>query len=267
MTGTMRMCEQCGLRPPAMREIPYCFECWPGGPVTSPPCRRCGSAREYYTSGLCARCHPHAPGQRSPAWKDGGQGVIVDSCPDCCGWGVTRTYGWHIRVDHVSLAEATRGGQQLFFAIGGMFHQEGLGKQPYAKKTVPPDMSLLRPVTHRQLVLLDWPRDLRAGMRAGFPPVPDLALEAALHEFTREHAARLGWAKGKAERVQRGIRIMLAIQDTPRSGDPPKRRRPVVVDQALRRRGVRRPRRGGHAGRRPRARHRPLVQRRGPRPA
>jgi hypothetical protein len=261
MTGTMRMCEQCRLRPPAMREIPYCFGCWPGGPVTPPPCRKCGSARDYYTSGLCARCHPHAPGQRSPAWKDGGQGVIVDSCPDCCGWGVTRTYGWvcpgckawrekypagecagcgrrlavdktgacrlcrkqrsiiarrdGIRVDHVSLAEAATGGQQLFFAIGGMFHQEGHGKQPYARKTLPPDMSLLRPVAHRQLVLLDWPRDLRAGMRAGFPPVPDLALEAALHEFTREHAARLGWARGKAERVQRGIRIMLAIQDTP----------------------------------------------------
>jgi hypothetical protein len=76
-------------------------------------------------------------------------------------------------------------------------------------------MSLLRPVAHRQLVLLDWPRDLRAGMRAGFPHVPDLALEAALHEFTREHAARHSWARGKAERVQRGIRIMPAIQDIP----------------------------------------------------
>ena len=53
MTGTMRMCQVCGVRPPAMREIPCCFECWPGGPVTPPPCRRCGSAEDYYTSG-CA---------------------------------------------------------------------------------------------------------------------------------------------------------------------------------------------------------------------
>ena len=261
MTGTMRMCQECGLRPPAMREILCCFSCWPGGPVTPPPCRKCGSTQDYYTSGLCARCHTHAPGQRSRAWKHGGQPVIVDSCPDCCGWGVTRTYGWvcpgckacrerypagecagcgrnlavdksgacrlcrkqrsiiarrdGIRVDHVSLAEATRGGQQLFFAIGGMFHQEGHGKQPYERKTVPPDMSLLRPAAHRQLVLLDWPRDLRAGLRLGFLPVADPALEAAFHEFVREHAARHGWARGKAERVQRGIRIMLAIQDTP----------------------------------------------------
>lgn len=261
MTGTMRMCQVCGTRPPAMREIPYCFDCWPGGPVTPPPCRTCGSADDYYTSGLCARCHTRAPGQRSQAWKTAGGKVVVGSCPDCCGWGVTRTYRWlcpgckawrekypvgtcaacgrviavdgrgacrlcrrqrgmiahrdGIRIDHVSLAEANKGGQQLFFAIGGMFHQEGHGKRPYAKKTIPPDMMLLRPVAHRQFVLLDMPRDMRAGMRLGFPPPPDPALEAAFHQFVREHAARYGWTTGKAERIQRAIRIMLGIQDTP----------------------------------------------------
>jgi hypothetical protein len=261
MTGTMRMCQVCGLRPPAMREIPCCFGCWPGGPVTPPPCRKCGSAQDYYTSGLCARCHPHAPGQKSRTWKTAATKVVVDSCPDCLGWGVTRTYGWlcpgckawrerypagecagcgrrvavdasgacrlcrkqraiiarrdGIRIDHVSLAEATRGGQQLFFAVAGMFHQEGHGRQPYVKKTIPPDMSLLRPARHWQLVLFDWARDMAAGMRLGFPPPPDPALEAAFHQFVREHAARYGWTRGKAERVQRAIRIMLGIQDTP----------------------------------------------------
>ena len=96
-----------------------------------------------------------------------------------------------------------------------MFHQEGLGKQPYMKKTVPPDMSLLQPVAHRQLVLLDWPRDMRAGLRHGFPPPPDPALEAAFHQFVREHAACYGWTEAKAETIQRAIRIMLGIQDTP----------------------------------------------------
>lgn len=261
MSGTIHMCQVCGTRPPAMREIPYCFDCWPGGPVTPPPCRKCGSTQDYYTSGLCARCHTHAPGERSPAWKHGGRKVVVDSCPDCLGWGVTRTYRWMCpgckawrerypvgtctgcgrviavggdgacrlcrkqrsmiahregtRIDHVSLAEANKSGQQLFFAIGGMFHQEGLGKQPYVKKTVPPDMTLLRPVSYRQLVLLDWPRDLRAGLRNGFPSPPDPALEAAFHQFVREHAERYGWTKGKAETIQRAIRIMLGIQDTP----------------------------------------------------
>jgi hypothetical protein len=80
-----------------MREIPCCFECWPGGPVTPPPCRKCGSTTDYYTSGLCARCHTHAPGARSPVWRATvplGSRPVVDSCPDCHAWGVTRTYGW-----------------------------------------------------------------------------------------------------------------------------------------------------------------------------
>jgi len=264
VTGKPKPCRVCGVRPPAMREIPYCFGCWPGGAVTPPPCYKCGSTDRYFTSGLCARCHPHAPGQLSQAWRLPGplaqRQVVVDSCPDCHAWGVTRTFGWiclgckawrenhkrraacascgqtvalhedgSCRLCHkqrslfaraigrrpslISLVEANRQGQQLFLA--GMWHWEGHGKVPYVKKTVPPDMSLLRPVTHRQLVLLELPRDLRAGLRNGFPPPPDPALEAAFHQFVREHAARYGWPKVRAERIQRGIRIMLGIQDTP----------------------------------------------------
>ncbi|MEU8007479.1 hypothetical protein AB0B66_40505 [Catellatospora sp. NPDC049111] len=187
--------------------------------------------------------------------------VIIDSCPDCFAWGVTRTYGWrcvgcrhaleefknngpcascsravvvlpngHCRLCHkqrmmiarqagrltrnVSFAEAIKHGHQLYFA--GMWHfEQGHGKIPYRKKTVPPDMSLLRPVDWQQLVLFDWPRDLKAGLRNGFPLPPDPQLEAAFHQVAREHAQRFGWSQSKAERVQRGIRVMLAIQDTP----------------------------------------------------
>ncbi|MFI6326502.1 hypothetical protein ACIBG8_53900 [Nonomuraea sp. NPDC050556] len=254
-----------------MREIPCCFECWPGGPVTPPPCRYCGSRRDYYTSGLCARCHTHAPGEKSPAWRllhpgrgADGRGVVsflVDSCRDCLGWGVTRTYGWLCagckswrehssqrgicagcglqvaldderlcrlcRKNRIMLAhregrrlravcfEAHRSGQQLFLAASGMWHQQGHGRRPYRKKTIPVDMSRLRPVTHRQLVLFELPRDLRAGLARGFPPPPDAELERAFHQFVREHARRYGWSKAKADRIQRAIRIMLGIQDTP----------------------------------------------------
>ncbi len=76
-------------------------------------------------------------------------------------------------------------------------------------------MSLLRPVDRQQQVLFDWPRDLKAGLRNGFPPPPDPQLEAAFHQLAREHARRFGWSRSKAERVQRGVRVMLAIQDTP----------------------------------------------------
>ncbi|MFC6867739.1 hypothetical protein [Haloechinothrix salitolerans] len=253
------------MRPPAMREIPCCFECWPGGPVTPPPCRTCGSTKDYYTSGLCARCHSHAPGEKSPRWQSPGllatHTVVVDACRDCDAWGVTRTYGWlcvgcrswrernprtaicascdretHVaangscrmchknrslharaigqpRPSKISLIEANRFGQQLFFA--GMWHREGQGKIPYVKKTVPPDMSLLRPVVYEQLVLLELPRDLKAGLRNGFPPPPDAAREAAWHQFVRDHAAAHGWGKNVTERAQRAIRMLLGTQDTP----------------------------------------------------
>lgn len=81
-----------------MQGIPCCFQCWPGGPVVPPPCRKCGSSENYYTSGLCARCHSHAPGTKSSVWQAAGPlgqtRVLIDSCPDCHGWGVSRTYGW-----------------------------------------------------------------------------------------------------------------------------------------------------------------------------
>ncbi len=67
-----------------MSKVDYCFTCWPGGPVTPPPCLRCGSRTDYYTSGLCRRCH-----------RDGDPGV--DSCPDCYAWGTVRTHRWLCR--------------------------------------------------------------------------------------------------------------------------------------------------------------------------
>lgn len=263
MTGHPRRCQVCGLRPPAMREIPFCFACWPGGPVIPPPCRKCGSAENYYTSGLCARCHSHAPGEKSPLWQYPGLlapgSVVIASCRDCHAWGATRTYGWlcsgckswretHSRFAEcrtcghtapvgedgscrlcrktrsllaqqlgkrprdVSLAEANQYGQQLFFA--GMWHREGHGKRPYIKKTQPPDLSLLTPVTHEQLTLLDLPRDLKAGMRHGFPLPPDTARESAWHAFVRDYAVQHGWARTVTERTQRAIRMLLGMQDT-----------------------------------------------------
>lgn len=188
--------------------------------------------------------------------------VVVDSCPDCHAWGVTRTSRWlcagcaHWReryprvaacvtcgqtvalddsgscrlcrktrslIAHdlgrkpctVSLAMANRWGQQLFLA--DMWHREGPGKHkgPYIKKTVPPDMSLLRPAPYEQLTLLDLPRDLTAGLRHGFPPPPDPAREAAWHQLVREHATLHGWSRSCTDKTQRAIRIVLGMQDTP----------------------------------------------------
>lgn len=74
-------CGVCGSNPVAMKQVAYCFTCWPGGPVTPPPCVKCGSKKDYYAAGLCIRCHP---------WGDPGP----DSCRDCLAWGARRTNKW-----------------------------------------------------------------------------------------------------------------------------------------------------------------------------
>jgi hypothetical protein len=317
MNGVIKnFCQTCGVRPPAMREIPCCFECWPGGPVTAPPCRRCGSKENYFTSGLCSRCHHHAPGPKSPIWESPGKlrrrPVKVASCPDCLAWGVTARYGWMCaackswrekygtggqcltcgrnvpvspggscrlchkhrnlaarllgrRINLVSLAEANAHGQQLF--IAGTWPPAGTPRREYVKKTVPADMTLLRPVAHRQLVLFDMPRDLRLALWDKFPPPPDPALEAAFAQFVRDHAATHGWATNYTATIQRAIRIMLGIQDTPGRADPPQRCPAADPYQALGCHGDRGDRRGRDARRRHRTGSRALVPRQDRRPA
>lgn len=75
------LCQVCADRPTAMPRVPYCFTCWPGGPVQAPPCLRCGSRTHYYAVGLCRRCHPAA----TPP---------PDSCRNCLAWGATRHLKW-----------------------------------------------------------------------------------------------------------------------------------------------------------------------------
>jgi integrase len=118
-----------------------------------------------------------------------------------------------VRTRAISIIDANRFGQQLFFA--GMWHREGHGPRVYVKKTIPPDMSLLRPVPYQQLVLLELPRDLKAGLERGFPPPPDDARERAWHQFVREYAAGHGWGDFVTDRVQRVVRVLLGMQDTP----------------------------------------------------
>ncbi len=174
-------CSVCATALVAMRGVDYCFACWPGGPVTPPPCLRCGARTGYYTSGICVRCHPGArPG--------------VESCLDCYAWGATRHRKWlccgclswratHARID------ACRA----------------------CARTVTP----LRPVQHHQLVLFELRRDLAAHGRAGLPQPADPALAADLIRRARDYAAQRGWSKRQTDDTCHGIRIVLGIQDTP----------------------------------------------------
>lgn len=239
MTQSNR-CEVCRARPAAMAGIGLCFECWPGGPVTPPPCRRCGSTTDYYSSGLCRRCHVMAP-QR------------VDSCSDCLAWGATRGKKWrchacanwraqrplgdcqscgrHLPIHpiggcrlcchqrtivlhqgrRVTLAEANRDGQQLIFA--------NMYKAAHQFATAPRDknapLGTFGPVSHRQLVLFLIPWDPHAAFKSGFPSPRDPVQAAALHRYVADYARRFGWSTASTEENQRGIRVLLGVQDTP----------------------------------------------------
>lgn len=236
-----RICPTCSLRPVATPRHRHCYQCLPGGPFTAPPCRKCGSTTLYYSSGLCQRCHPFAP-------------QVVDSCVDCLGWGTSRRTGWLCeacrglrrrfpnpatcrscrRTIAVSadgfcrlcwrqsvgsrphgkgprVLEANRHGQQLF--IVELFRQKRRTPAPPHQPELPG--SGIYPVTHQQLLLLDVPRDLARGYRYGFGDQPDPAFARLLDQAAREHGRRHGWSKTRLADARKGVRILLALQDTP----------------------------------------------------
>ena len=76
-------CNQCQANPVAWTSprVDFCYECLPGGPFPAPPCRWCGTTKDYFSQGLCALCHPRSP-QRP------------GSCKGCLAWGVYPRYNW-----------------------------------------------------------------------------------------------------------------------------------------------------------------------------
>ncbi len=232
------------MAPVAMTQVGFCFGCWPGGPVRPPPCLQCGSKANYFTNGLCAGCHPMGPpgvdsctdchawgATRHRGWRCIGceawhQRRAVGECRSCgrllplsrdggcrlCRKQRTRVLAarpWPTP----DLIEANRHGQQLFLA--DMFILHGTVRRPVDQHAPLVADDVMAPVPLRQLVLFDWPRDLRVQARLGFPPPPDLKLAGFLLRRVDEHAARYGWSIGHTESVRRGVRILLAIQDTP----------------------------------------------------
>lgn len=112
-----------------------------------------------------------------------------------------------------SIAEANRGGQQLF--IANLHHAR---RSRRAEPLHTPVGVALHPLTHRQLTLFAPPRDLRAGQRHGFPPPPDPVLAERLTAELTDYAAHHGWSARTSKKARRGLQILLALQDT--SGAP-----------------------------------------------
>ncbi|MFI5783146.1 hypothetical protein [Nocardia sp. NPDC051570] len=211
----------------------------PGGPFVPLPCRKCGSTRDYYSSGLCQRCHRFAP-------------QVIDSCLDCLGWGVTRhsswlcegCRGWRRRFPTLApcpscqrvialnaegicrlcwrqiarkrphgggptVLEANQFGQQLFLV--DLFRR----RLPEARQSVSSRSSHRGyPVAQQQLVFFELPRDLVRGRDHGFPDPPDPQLAQLLDEVAIDHARQHGWSKTRLVDARKGVRILLALQDT-----------------------------------------------------
>ncbi len=261
MSPHPRRCPLCQVKPVAHPKAVYCFDCRPYHRRPPPPCRRCGSLEDYYTSGLCTRCHKYAP-------------ALPSSCPHCLSWGLFKHSGricgackdWRTRNPQLGRcgscrddsalnpdgvcrlcyrraralaraeagdkhdtrrAEAAIGGHQLFMA--DLEHAlalkvPGRRHRRHAGTGRRPAAAPIRPATHRQGLLFDTPRDLSRIARTDIPvpPVPELA--EALEAAAVERGQAYGWPGDVTSAVRRALRLLLAIQDTPGAGHQGQRR-------------------------------------------
>lgn len=259
MSGPPRTCTSCFAKPVARKTLRFCFDCLPGGPHVAPPCRRCGIDDDYFSAGLCSRCHQYAP--QPPR-----------SCLECHAWGATRTNKWlchacmnwrhkYPTVDAcgscghthhvgrggwcrlcwrqgadartltrrerpyrpVDVIAANRNGQQLFFADMGRRREPA---HPHVELVTPRSPRRRPP---KQLDLFDAPPNTWAN-RHGVPEPPKTARSNALEALVRDHAARHGWQRSPTLRARLAVRILAGRQP---AADARFRASDVVALQAL----------------------------------
>lgn len=77
------LCNRCQRQRVAWSKprVDFCYDCLPGGPFTPPRCSACGATSNYFSQGLCERCHPRSP-------------MKVGSCKGCLAWGVYLQRNW-----------------------------------------------------------------------------------------------------------------------------------------------------------------------------
>lgn len=236
--------------------VDYCYQCLPGGPFSPPPCRRCAGTTEtgadYYSQGLCCRCHPAAP-QR------------VEECRDCLAWGVIRKHKWlcwrcrswrvlyergtcrfcrrpdlplsqqqacvlcdrqHSIKLGLTLEQANAGGQQLFLANT---HWPATRLRNGTRQIL--QRADDRPASHEPLVffpveptqptLFDAARDLVHAHTNGhldqdrIPDPPHEQMAAFVDAAVTDHARRHGWTPSTTHRTRHSLHVLQLMQDTP----------------------------------------------------
>lgn len=239
-----RSCSRCGINPVGYSGRECCYRCVPRRRRAPLVCKRCGSD-DFFTAGLCRRCHRSAVVvdscrdclawgvtrhekwlcQACRGWRRRDLNEVT--CPSCTRQVVVNGRGFcrlccrgattannaqpaHIALDVVGV---NRTGQQLFFAD---LILKKRGKRPAPPRPMPPGVLWPRrfPVGHHQLVLFPWPHHLdNQRARHLQAPIPELA--AALFQAVEEHGDRHGWSDNLRKRARWGIRVLLALQDTP----------------------------------------------------
>lgn len=249
---TPRTCRGCQAKPVATTGSEYCYDCRPGGPYVPPPCRRCGTRENYYSARLCWWCHPGRPAVPNSCPDCLAWGVYVHSrgvclacrmyrkrhrdrgaCRICRHTAALWDGACRLCRRQAALAEKQRGGknrmdlegdnrhgQQLYF--GDMDRRVRLSvplasrqrhRTAWGVRSAPGRP--IQPVAHRQLLLFDAVRDLRAGHRRGFPVPGDAVLAAVLDDHAADYGQRHGWTYQLKWKVRRAVRILVATQDTP----------------------------------------------------
>lgn len=228
----------------------FCYACVPGGPVTPPPCRACGSA-DYFSQGLRDVCHP-------------GASLHPGSCRGCLAWGVHRTNNWHCwscrwwythypegecmvcgrytpigdagtcrlclvegrktkepgrAIDYDAVA---RCGQQLYLANLHVAYAREETRRAFAARQrpgpepQPPRRDHFTPARWQQLLLFRMPPHYadRTALKRKIT-VPDTDMLAYCDGILRDHATRHGWSKKLTNEVKRSLKLLQALQDTP----------------------------------------------------
>lgn len=240
------MCEGCGRKPQAYHDRRFCYDCKPGSKGRPRPCRRCGSTGDYWSSGLCRRCHQYAPQRpescrdclawgalRIDKWLCRGCRAWREKCPDtlaCIGCRGIRLVNQHgacrlcwlqartrARQDDtpIDVIAANRHGQQLMLANTYFWAKDRRPRLPAAPPPVRETQQRRRRYRpdRGQLNLFAYRPVEDGALRYGFGDPPNLKLSLLLDRLTCEHAAAHGWHREQTTKIRVAVRVLQAMRN------------------------------------------------------